>query len=118
MELGICLYRVTQAALHNVEKHAGTNVATVSLTSSDGWLELSIVDRGSGFDPARGKVSEGIGLASMEERIRLVQGEIEVDAAPGRGTRIAVRVPLDGSQTAPEAKNLSLRASVETAPSG
>ena len=113
MELGICLYRVTQAALHNVENHARTNAATVSLMGSDGWLELLIEDGGSGFDPAHARVSEGIGLASMEERIRLVQGEIEVDSDPNRGTRIAVRVPLE----APEANILSPRANVERTPS-
>jgi PAS domain S-box-containing protein len=94
MDLGICLYRITQAALHNVELHAGTDTASVSLIGAGETLELAIEDRGRGFDPARSGVSEGIGLASMEERVRLAHGEIEFDAAPGRGTRIVVRVPL------------------------
>lgn len=100
MELGICLYRITQAALHNVEKHSGTNRATVSLTGANGFLELSIGDSGSGFDPAHASVSEGIGLASMEERVRLVQGEIKIDSSPGRGTKIVVRVPLLDAEVA------------------
>jgi signal transduction histidine kinase len=99
MDLGICLYRITQAALHNVELHAGTDAASVSLINTGGTLELVIEDRGKGFDPARAGVSEGIGLASMEERVRLAHGEIELDAAPGRGTRIVVRVPLQSVDT-------------------
>ena len=99
MQLGICLYRITQAALHNVEIHADTNRARVLLTGEGDSLVLVIEDDGVGFDPARVKVREGIGLASMEERVRLVQGEIAVDAQPGRGTRIVVRAPLQATDT-------------------
>lgn len=101
LELGICLYRVTQAALHNVERHAEAGRAMVSLTCDGDRLELSVEDQGKGFDPAHTRVSEGIGLASMEERVRLVQGEFEVDAASGRGTTIRVRVPLETTPAEP-----------------
>lgn len=94
MELGICLFRIAQTALNNVERHAETDRATVSLRGSNGWLELSIVDAGCGFDATAQRINEGIGLASIEERVRLAHGELTVESAPGSGTRIEVSVPF------------------------
>ena len=93
-ELGICFYRVAQEALHNIARHAGTREARVSLGRSNGNLELDVVDRGSGFDPLCPKRKRGMGLASMQERARLVQADLEIETAPGRGTAIRLRAPL------------------------
>ncbi|MEJ2086658.1 MAG: sensor histidine kinase [Acidobacteriota bacterium] len=99
-ELGICLYRITQEALNNVARHADTDRAHVSLRGNDGHLELMVRDEGSGFERDKQAATRGIGLESMEERARLVHGQIEIESEPGLGTRVGVRIPFDepGSQ--------------------
>ena len=91
--LPLCLYRVTQEALRNVAKHASAKSADVALAGKDHRLHLSIRDNGSGFDPAA-NLKGSIGLLSMKERVRLVDGEFTLKTSQGRGTRIDVWVPL------------------------
>jgi two-component system, chemotaxis family, CheB/CheR fusion protein len=91
--IALCLYRVTQEALRNVAKHASAKSADVALEAKGNRLHLSIRDNGSGFDPATSQKG-GIGLLSMKERVRLVDGEFILKASRGHGTRIDVRVPL------------------------
>ena len=99
MELGISLFRITQTALNNVERHAETDRAKVSLRGGSDRLELVVEDAGRGFDTTSTRATEGIGLASMQERVRLVQGEMEVRSRPRQGTRIEVRVPLVATES-------------------
>jgi signal transduction histidine kinase len=94
-DIAACLYRVTQEALHNISKHANAQKGAVSVTGFPDYVRLSIRDSGIGFDPARTKT--GLGLVSMEERVRLVNGHISVASQPGKGTTITVRVPLSGA---------------------
>jgi PAS domain S-box-containing protein len=100
-ELGICFYRIAQEALNNVARHAETNRAAVSLSREKDVLELIVRDQGAGFVPDKRSSSQGIGLESMEERARLVHGEIEIETGPGKGTCVTVRVPLDNPVTTP-----------------
>ena len=93
-ELGICFYRITQEALHNISRHAQTSEAQVTLTRSNDNLELGVRDNGAGFDPDCPDRARGIGLASMQERARLIQAEFEIEASPGAGTTIRLRAPL------------------------
>jgi PAS domain S-box-containing protein len=90
-DTAVCLYRITQEALRNVVKHARTGAARVSLTGN-GALTLTIEDDGIGFDATRAR-GVGLGLASMEERARLIQAELTVDSRPGHGSVVRVRVP-------------------------
>ena len=91
----MCLYRVAQEALHNVAKHAGASEVTVSLTRDGGVLRLSIIDNGRGFSlvGTRGH-GAGLGLISMDERVRLLGGRVTFETRPGAGTRVQVNVPL------------------------
>jgi two-component system, NarL family, sensor kinase len=93
-DAALCVYRVAQEALRNVVKHAGAQEASVSLVSSDPELVLTIQDRGVGFDVVKVRSRKGLGLSSMEERVRLIRGELSVDSEPGRGTTVTVRVPV------------------------
>jgi two-component system CheB/CheR fusion protein len=86
------LYRVAQEALHNVAKHAGKTHVKVSLEGSDSRLRLEIKDSGEGFDMH--ETNRGLGLVSMAERARLVQGVFSIESALGAGTTIRVDVPL------------------------
>lgn len=91
-EVALCLYRVTQEALQNVVKHSGAKSASVELAAADGEIRLNVTDDGTGFDV--GVVTKGLGLVSMRERVRLVNGQIHWRTQPGKGTRVHVRVPL------------------------
>lgn len=87
------LYRIAQAAIHNVVKHAAACAVSVRLDKADGVLRLGVTDDGSGFDPA--VVAAGhMGLTSMRSRAEGVGGRLTVDSAPGAGTRLEVTVPL------------------------
>ncbi len=92
-DIALCLYRVVQQALHNVAKHSGAKKAQVELFGKNRGIQLTITDSGAGFDPAavRGK---GLGLVGIEERVRLVGGNVSIHSAPGSGTRVELRAPL------------------------
>jgi signal transduction histidine kinase len=92
-EVALCLYRITQESLWNVAKHASAKTARVTLDALDHRVHLSIRDNGVGFDPTA-KREGGIGLLSMKERVRLVNGEFTLASKPGKGTRIDVWAPL------------------------
>lgn len=91
--VSLCLYRITQETLRNVVKHSGAPDARVELLGSEGGVRLRITDSGIGFDPKARR--NGLGLVSMEERLRLVGGEMTIDSRPQAGTRIDVEVPLE-----------------------
>lgn len=91
--ISLSLYRIAQAALHNVVKHSGAVRAVLELRGSDGGLELVVTDQGSGFD-ADDPGLAGLGLVSMRERAKLLDGECQITTAAGRGTRVEVRLPL------------------------
>ena len=98
--------RVVQEALTNVRKHAQARTATVRVVEDGETTVVEVVDDGRGFAPgAPAHDRETFGLSSMRERTELVHGRFDLDSAPGRGTRVRVRVPrtgsLDHTRTAP-----------------
>jgi signal transduction histidine kinase len=96
-EIALCLYRIVQEGLHNVVKHSGAHQAWVELVAADGVLDLRIADPGVGFATSMtGRSNIGIGIVGMRERVNIVRGKIVIHTAPGAGTRIGVRVRLDG----------------------
>jgi two-component system, chemotaxis family, CheB/CheR fusion protein len=92
-QLGLTIYRVVQEALRNVVKHSGARRATVSMSGTNSGISLTVKDFGRGFDPARHK-KRGLGLISMEERVRQAGGVFTLKTTPGEGVRIDVRIPL------------------------
>ena len=95
-EVPLCLFRVLQEGLHNAMKHSGVRLFEVQLRGGDGQLHLLVRDTGTGFDVAGARTRRGLGLLSMEERIRLVNGELAIESRPGRGTSIHARVQIRG----------------------
>jgi signal transduction histidine kinase len=93
----INLYRLIQEGLNNVHKHAEARRATVKLVKAHPNIILRIKDDGKGFDVnARKALSTNekrMGLQSMEERVHLLGGKIEIQSSPMRGTKIAIRIP-------------------------
>lgn len=92
-EVTICLYRVAQEALRNVVRHARARRANVFLRACPDALRLTVSDDGCGFEVAAARSCAGVGLGSMEERVRLVHGDISIDTRPGRGTELHVTIP-------------------------
>jgi signal transduction histidine kinase len=93
-EVALCLYRITQEALHNVVRHSGASSAMVRLAGIADGIALTVMDHGVGFDPDEPRVRASLGLTSMLERIRLVDGRLLVHSKRGEGTRIEAHVPL------------------------
>ncbi|GAB4093505.1 PAS domain-containing protein [Flaviaesturariibacter terrae] len=91
-EIALMLYRVAQEALHNIQKYAKATEIHINLTRTAHNVQLRIADNGIGFDPATRK--EGIGLRNIRTRIQLHQGDLQLDAAPGKGCALTIRIPL------------------------
>ena len=92
LDIGLTLFRVLQEALHNAVKHSGVRRFEVKLWEALGEVYLTINDSGRGFDCEQAMRGTGLGLTSMRERVRLVNGTITIDSKIG--TRIYDRVPL------------------------
>jgi len=93
-ELALAAYRVIQEALRNVGRHARAQHVSVALGRVDGALTVTVTDDGVGFDPVSARQrSHGLGLVSMEERVRSVRGALHIRSAP-TGSVIAVTIPV------------------------
>jgi signal transduction histidine kinase len=90
------LYRITQEAVNNSLKHARATNVFVELLNSDHTTCLSVKDDGSGFDLGAVDTISGFGLRNMQERAASIHASLEIDTAPGKGTRICV-VVTDGA---------------------
>jgi PAS domain S-box-containing protein len=86
-------YRVVQEALANVRKHSGSDTVEVTLERTPDALDVSVADKGCGFD-VKAVGRKGFGLVGMSERVRLVGGECRIESTPGAGTTVAIRLPL------------------------
>ena len=91
--VAVCIYRITQEALQNVAKHANVGEAEVELRRSDGILCLSVSDHGPGIKSSCATTPVGLGLVSIRERTRLVNGTFELQSKPEQGTTVLVRIP-------------------------
>jgi signal transduction histidine kinase len=86
-----CIYRVVQEALHNVTRHAGAKQVRITLQVEGGRLRLVIQDDGRGFDP---RISRGLGLLGMQERVSHLNGTFDVRSRPMKGTLLSIELPL------------------------
>jgi PAS domain S-box-containing protein len=97
-DVELCLYRVVQESLQNVARHSGAKCAEVTLAGTGHFLELSVTDEGVGFDSENLRPHDGLGLISMQERIHLLHGDLQIKAQPGRGTELRARLPIRKSE--------------------
>ena len=97
-DIALCVFRVLQEALHNAMKYSGVEKFEVSLTSEANVLELRVSDSGVGFDAKQINYRSGLGLTSMRERLKLVNGALSIETSPGNGATVLARIPLDGDQ--------------------
>jgi PAS domain S-box-containing protein len=94
-DLSLSLFRVLQEAVRNATKHSGVKRFEVRLWGSTGEINLTVSDLGAGFDQEAAMKSTGLGLTSMQERLRLVHGELSIKSQPKGGTTIHARVPFE-----------------------
>jgi signal transduction histidine kinase len=94
-DVSLCFYRVAQEGLHNIAKHARATKVRVTLSGTQGTCTLRIEDDGQGFDPSGAHGRNSLGLISMKERARLVNGNLTITSKLGKGTTLEVSV---GSQ--------------------
>src|SRR5262245_41743750 len=93
-DVAISLFRVLQEALSNVVKHSGARRCWVTLRGTSDEIRLHVIDDGRGFDPHSAPEGHGLGLVSMRERLRLVNGDVVIDSEPQEGTTVSARVPV------------------------
>ena len=94
-EIGLSMFRVAQEALNNAVRHGKPSQIKVSLRKQEKVLCMKVTDTGLGFDTAN--VSDGLGLISMQERLRFLGGTVVVNSQPGAGTEVNAELPLQES---------------------
>jgi signal transduction histidine kinase len=112
-DIELCLFRITQEALRNAFTHGGAKRAAVSITRSGRSLDLTVVDDGKGFDVARARQNGGLGLLSIEERARLVCGELTVDSYLQQTTIVHASIPAPPASCRDSSEARQLVLSVE-----
>jgi signal transduction histidine kinase len=93
-DVSLCLYRVAQESLRNIARHSATANVRVVLSGRGDGVTLRVEDTGDGFDLNEVRGKGGLGLISMEERVRLIDGRFSIQSQPGKGTTVEVFVPL------------------------
>jgi PAS domain S-box-containing protein len=97
-EISLCLFRVLQEALQNAVKHSAEQLFAVEVHGTKERISLTVSDSGIGFNWQDAMNRGGLGLISMRERLRLVNGELSIQSAPGRGTVVLACVPLGDTE--------------------
>ena len=103
----VAVFRIVQEAMTNVARHAAAHGAVVRLSCSGGALAVSVEDDGRGFQPTEGLSGgqrAGLGLHGMRERAGMLGGTLEIASAPGRGTSVRLRLPLETPPTGGDAR--------------
>ncbi len=93
-DISLCFFRVLQEALHNSTKHSGTRNFEVELWGTQDEIHLTVSDSGVGFDVEAARTSPGLGLVSMQERLKLLNGTLTIESQLMRGTTIRARAPF------------------------
>jgi signal transduction histidine kinase/ligand-binding sensor domain-containing protein len=92
------LYNIAQEALNNALKHAHANQVRIHLRFGEAATELEVCDDGVGFELTPDQLGGGFGISGMKERAQKIGGTLQIESAPGRGTKVAVRVPVNASE--------------------
>lgn len=93
-DAALCLFRVAQEALRNVERHAQASKVDVSVVGRNEGIALAVRDDGAGFDSSSTAKRASLGLASMRERVRILDGRFDIESGPGIGTSLSAWLPL------------------------
>jgi signal transduction histidine kinase len=96
LHLEVALYRISQELILNVVKHAAASRASLLLERKDGGLTLEVTDNGKGFRVDQ-VAAKGIGLRTIRDRVKLLNGTLDFTGAPGAGVRVIIRIPIPAS---------------------
>ena len=99
-EISLNLFRVFQEALNNAAKYSGVKRFDVRLWGTPAEIHLSVTDHGKGFDISSAMRGRGIGLKSMRERVKLMNGHLSIESKPNQGTKILAHVPVESGNSA------------------
>jgi signal transduction histidine kinase len=95
IDCATCLFRVFQESLQNVAKHANATEVVVKLSGSSKGIGLSVTDNGTGFNHHdKSSHQKGLGLTSMRERLRLLNGFLNIHSRPADGTKVCAWIPF------------------------
>jgi signal transduction histidine kinase len=94
-DTSLCFFRILQEALSNAAKHSGTKQFSVRLWGTSTEVHLMVSDSGSGFNTDVTKVGRGLGLISMHERLKILNGTLSIESQPQHGTTIHASVPIN-----------------------
>ncbi|MGB0128263.1 MAG: sensor histidine kinase, partial [Rhodocyclaceae bacterium] len=100
-ERGIAVYRIVQEALTNVARHANATEVRISMRVQNRHIALEIQDNGCGFDSANQRRRDSLGIIGMRERAQHLGGHLVIGSAPGKGTTLRLRIPLDRETSSP-----------------
>jgi two-component system sensor histidine kinase UhpB len=103
-DVSLCLYRIAQEALHNIEKHSNARNVLIALREESDRVVLRIVDDGIGFAPGW-EFRSGMGLASIRERMRSIGGTVQINSSPMTGTKIEASVPRSEERPSEERRS-------------
>jgi signal transduction histidine kinase len=92
------IFRILQESLTNVARHAQASLVDIHVNCSNGELMAKVRDNGRGFESGNPRKPNSYGLVGLRERAYLLDGDVRFDTAPGRGTTIEVRIPLQPAQ--------------------
>ncbi len=90
----VLIFRAIQELLGNAVRHSQATLVKVTMDFSDHIVRITVDDNGKGFDPQQASQESGLGLKLLRERIEKAGGNLEIDAAPGKGTRIQFVIPF------------------------
>jgi signal transduction histidine kinase len=114
-ETSLCLFRILQEALQNAVKHSGSRHFQVSLGVSLNRVELTVHDSGIGFKPEGAIKGRGLGLTSMKERLKLIDGQLSIESQLGAGATIRATAPLCFGSEPLRTESRSLKAQKQSA---
>ena len=87
-----CIYRIVQEALHNCARHSSASMVRIEVRGGPEAIHVMIQDDGRGFKP---EIERGLGLLGIEERVTNLGGALQIDSQPGRGTLLAIALPIE-----------------------
>jgi signal transduction histidine kinase len=90
--MSIAVFRIVQELVNNVIRHASARQAIVQLHHADGTLSITVEDDGKGFNPAVLETTGGIGWSNIRSRVALINGSLDVESAPGKGTSVHIEM--------------------------
>lgn len=90
----VAIYRIIQELINNMIKHSKADLIELNLTVLDNMLHLSISDNGVGFEKEEIAKSKGLGWKSILSRIAMLKGSIDIDAQPGKGSKISIQLAI------------------------